>query len=237
MLFLALIAFTAIFLQGAANDSEARCYTDISGIYIRKYLGNAESTYGLTYYLTRGGVLQFDSGEKQNIGAYYSDVAGTYHCQSDRHGRVANLSTEGFRYRQRGNNLTIDLLKFSVICRGAIDACSDRPVTCNDGQVISRSYLADIPNAKTSEFKHPIPNSMTNRRYSSVRLYTHPVVTNADQDRCYADLSGLYVEKYEDGSFDVTAYGSFGYLFSINSAEQNPNGTYGSGSSVGMCEK
>ena len=207
-----------------------KCYGDISGIYLRKYLDNGELS--LLFFFPLGGVLQFNAEEKVNTSNYFTDATGFYTCKKVRKSHDKIISFRGLSFGESGNKSVIQT-QSSVRCHGAIDDCSDNLVTCSNGTVSRREYAFQAPDETTGEFTNPISPKST-RQFQSRRLFSHPKVSlTTATDRCYADMSGIYITQYPDGGYDVKGLLPLGYFVSVVSGARNADGTFNRGTSMG----
>lgn len=229
MLLLLLITLSSLFRGSVAILLSDSCYTDISGIYLGRYLGqnNSNNSYGLVSYFPLGGVFQLNSRAKQKTNFYQSDLAGFFQCENLPKSRKTKLSYTGFLFvAQSPKNSTINLLKASAKCRGAKRSCTDNAVECARGRLRTQSYSLRLLNADTGNFDDPLPDTLITQRFHTQRLLKHPTVTNSNRDRCYNDMRGTYISRYQDGEYHIISYFSVGYATSTDSKERRTDCTY-----------
>ena len=229
LLVLQLVVILQHFITGMVDTVDIPpCFAAISGIYLRRY--NDRSSYGLLFYFPLGGVLQLNSNEKQNSSNYFSDPTGFYKCTSQ--GSVRKLTYQGVYINELGNK-TVSVAQSSSKCYGAIDDCSDRVVTCKNGNATTQEFVLEQPDNRTRKFTNAL-GSPVSKAFKSLRLYTHATVSSkTGSDKCYTELAGTYVVQYSDGSYGIVAFTPLGYLVSVTSNERNVDGTFNRGTSVG----
>ena len=228
VLYICLVQLTTRTMSMAISE----CSAEISGIYLRKYLDNADLS--LLFYFPLGGVLEFSSNEKVNSSSYFSDTIGLYTCKKYGNGNAKMVSFNGLSSGESGNK-TIVLTQATVRCRGATSSSSDDIVSCLNGKSSTQEYAFKAPDQTTGKFTNPISPKFI-RQFRSRRLFTHPTVhLTSERNKCYSDMSGIYVRQYSDGSYDLTGLLPLGFFFTVVSNGRNKDGTFNRGTSVGKC--
>ena len=230
-----LLAFSSLLLSVQIDVvtnaiSTQRCFDAISGIYLRQYTDVATDGYSLLFFFPLGGILQFDSNEKVNRNKYYGDATGFYLCNDTNGVKEVDFHT---LYITESDNQSIVLTKSVTQCCGALNTCGDNTVLCKNGATDSEEYGSGSLDKNTGTYSNCVSWKMT-RPFQARRLYTHPTVNSARaSDACYADMAGVYVKKYNDNTFSLTAYLPLGYFVTLFSNGRNMSGSFIRGTNMG----
>ncbi|CAF1142695.1 unnamed protein product [Didymodactylos carnosus] len=179
-----LVSFSLVPTVIPADVKLPACFNNISGVYLAKY---DDTAFGLIFFFPLGGVLLFTSDEKTTQNQYVSDTNGLYSCEGEGKGQK-KLSFNTLSYGQSGNK-SIIVSHSTIVCRGAVDDCSDRVVSCSDGLQTSRHYKYQAVDFKTGRFHNPLsPKIKTS--FDMRRLETHKTVSTDPngRDKCYGSI-------------------------------------------------